>query len=166
MSINICATCQKPASSLCSGCKKVYYCNQQCQRKDWGHHKKICKTLNNKSTTKTTKTKQRKDRKQHKQQCNLQKKELIDDKKNITKEQNNCKSWISCSCTQRIINALKYYESLDIIHNESDKDSLFEFCHEKYPSLLNDYIHIIQTHNDEFQDIHDYICQNEQLKPC
>jgi hypothetical protein len=31
--------------SRCSVCKSVYYCNRECQMKDWKEHKKICKHL-------------------------------------------------------------------------------------------------------------------------
>ena len=26
----------------CSGCKRVYYCGRECQRKDWAVHKLVC----------------------------------------------------------------------------------------------------------------------------
>ncbi|KAI0790451.1 hypothetical protein C8Q75DRAFT_117509 [Abortiporus biennis] len=37
--------CGKANHSLqiCTGCKKVAYCNSKCQRKDWSEHKKTCK---------------------------------------------------------------------------------------------------------------------------
>ena len=40
-----CATCQKPTTSRCSRCKKVYYCCRECQLKDWKtQHKKQCRS--------------------------------------------------------------------------------------------------------------------------
>ncbi|KAI0790450.1 hypothetical protein C8Q75DRAFT_806373 [Abortiporus biennis] len=30
---------------ICTGCKKVAYCNAKCQRKDWSEHKKTCTKL-------------------------------------------------------------------------------------------------------------------------
>ncbi|KDQ52158.1 hypothetical protein JAAARDRAFT_210715 [Jaapia argillacea MUCL 33604] len=45
-----CQTCFKaeaPGSRLlsCSACKKVHYCDKECQKKDWGNHKTTCKKL-------------------------------------------------------------------------------------------------------------------------
>ncbi len=39
---SICASCDKPATNKCSGCSSVYYCNRECQKKNWSIHKKIC----------------------------------------------------------------------------------------------------------------------------
>ena len=41
---NKCAVCGVLTQSLCKGCRKVYYCNIQCQKIDWKNgHKRICK---------------------------------------------------------------------------------------------------------------------------
>eukprot|EP01083_Nonionella_stella_P073740 199599_1 len=43
-----CNHCSQPSvSSRCGACKKVYYCNQICQRNDWKKHKKQCKKSRN-----------------------------------------------------------------------------------------------------------------------
>lgn len=40
-----CNTCNFEAEQLlrCSNCKKVYYCNRECQITDWKSHKSVCK---------------------------------------------------------------------------------------------------------------------------
>jgi len=43
-----CQTCDEWATkevtiSLCTGCRKVYYCSRECQKKNWKKHKPICK---------------------------------------------------------------------------------------------------------------------------
>lgn len=41
-----CANCDKACNGLplrCSGCKQVYYCSQDCQKKAWPTHKPSCK---------------------------------------------------------------------------------------------------------------------------
>lgn len=38
-----CAVCSKPAPLKCGRCKSLYYCNTECQKKDFGIHKIICK---------------------------------------------------------------------------------------------------------------------------
>ena len=41
-SSNLCAICQKPASSCCAKCKTVYYCTREHQKEDWFSHKTTC----------------------------------------------------------------------------------------------------------------------------
>ena len=50
-----CATCKKPATLACSGCKgatvlegdapPVHYCNEGCQKANWTQHKATCRRL-------------------------------------------------------------------------------------------------------------------------
>ncbi len=40
---NSCNKIQDSSPKQCGRCKKVYYCNKECQRKDWKTHKQICK---------------------------------------------------------------------------------------------------------------------------
>ena len=37
-----CVFCQEPGSKTCSKCHSVTYCSQDCQRKDWTRHKRLC----------------------------------------------------------------------------------------------------------------------------
>jgi hypothetical protein len=44
-----CKTCNKLGGKnnnlkKCNGCNKVYYCNVECQKKDWKNHRNICKS--------------------------------------------------------------------------------------------------------------------------
>ena len=39
---NMCGSCQTPAITKCSRCKKVFYCNRECQKQHWKVHKKQC----------------------------------------------------------------------------------------------------------------------------
>ena len=51
-----CRTCQKNGDNLfrCSKCKDVYYCDQECQRKDWVSHKSYCKNKSEEEKIKNT----------------------------------------------------------------------------------------------------------------
>jgi hypothetical protein len=46
-----CYTCSKQENELagrlrkCTRCSKAFYCDQQCQTKDWPHHKRLCRAL-------------------------------------------------------------------------------------------------------------------------
>ena len=41
-----CPVCGKIATHKCTGCDKgIYYCNRNCQKKDWKTHKPLCKKM-------------------------------------------------------------------------------------------------------------------------
>ena len=41
----VCPVCNKVAETKCTGCKTVFYCNKDCQKKHWKTHKFECKKL-------------------------------------------------------------------------------------------------------------------------
>ena len=38
----VCPLCFKPGTILCQNCSVIYYCNIECQKKDYYDHKKLC----------------------------------------------------------------------------------------------------------------------------
>ena len=40
-----CPVCGKIAETKCTGCRQIYYCNRECQKKHWKKHKPECKAL-------------------------------------------------------------------------------------------------------------------------
>ncbi len=60
-----------------------------------------------------------------------------------------------CDYTTRVIHAIKYYSSFTNVINISDdlKQNLVKFGKEIYTSLLDDFIHITQYHNDHLDAI-------------
>jgi hypothetical protein len=51
----LCFRCNKTSTLCCSGCKNARYCSSDCQKKDWNHHKLICKSFANLSERPTPK---------------------------------------------------------------------------------------------------------------
>jgi hypothetical protein len=53
-SYRICHACKEvmPLVALqkCGRCKRVFYCDRECQRKDWLYHKQTCIDVNNSTT--------------------------------------------------------------------------------------------------------------------
>jgi hypothetical protein len=43
--IKKCKICSKKTTNRCSKCKRVHYCSQECQKKDWKEHKGTCKAI-------------------------------------------------------------------------------------------------------------------------
>jgi hypothetical protein len=42
-SYQVCVVCENPAEKRCSGCYVVWYCDIECQNKNWSEHKSQCK---------------------------------------------------------------------------------------------------------------------------
>ena len=40
-----CAVCGHVAKAICTGCRHVFYCKRDCQKKHWSSHKEDCKTF-------------------------------------------------------------------------------------------------------------------------
>eukprot|EP01084_Bolivina_argentea_P020673 38438_1 len=68
-----------------------------------------------------------------------------------------------CKPIQNILHALNDYESLD--KDDYNPQSISEICQTKYPSLLDDCIHVTITHKDELNDIYNFIYKN-QMNNC
>jgi len=45
MTSNSLCICHKKGTSICSGCKTVYYCSMECQKQDWKKHKVQCNKI-------------------------------------------------------------------------------------------------------------------------
>eukprot|EP01083_Nonionella_stella_P047374 126779_1 len=76
-----------------------------------------------------------------------------------------CPYYKRCDAIQRIAKALKYYQSLRIHFlgqnsTSHDEQQFMEFCHVIYKALLDDYIHIITTHDDELTHVSQLIMMN------
>ncbi|OEU06918.1 hypothetical protein FRACYDRAFT_252548 [Fragilariopsis cylindrus CCMP1102] len=44
---NTCLACSKECSLQCSDCRVVHFCNRECQKSAWKHHKAFCKSVTN-----------------------------------------------------------------------------------------------------------------------
>eukprot|EP01084_Bolivina_argentea_P299671 516560_1 len=71
-----------------------------------------------------------------------------------------------CDHSIKIIHALKYYSLLTKYEQSSDtfQNKLVYFSVEIYPSLVEDFIHIIQYHNNDLYDISHLLSTNYDMK--
>eukprot|EP01084_Bolivina_argentea_P282866 484316_1 len=75
---------------------------------------------------------------------------------------NNTCSYEDCGALNHLMTALKYYESI-----RDTKYQLFdEYCDEKYPNILNDYIHFILCHSNQIEEINKSILHNNGCGHC
>ena len=75
---------------------------------------------------------------------------------------------MDCMPTRRIIEALQFYQRLNLASNE-DKNDFTKFFNDGYTQLLNDWTHFVSKHNDsyELEQVFDDIIQNEcELRNC
>lgn len=86
-------------------------------------------------------------------------------KQPLISDNTNC-SVKKCRQLQRIIECLKFYQSLDIMHSDDDKNKMMHFFKNKYKSTLNDYIHIVTEHSDDLECIFNLIISDYNLNCC
>ena len=54
----------------------------------------------------------------------------------------------NCYQIKRMISALIFYSTIDPLNNPKHASKLVEYCQEIYPELLDDYIHIMDKHQN------------------
>ena len=72
----------------------------------------------------------------------------------------------SCDHLQRMLIGIKYYQLLNLHQNPSNNDIFIDFCQRVYVELLNDYQHIISTHSQQLELIHDQIINDTEFGEC
>eukprot|EP01084_Bolivina_argentea_P166278 288716_1 len=167
-----CGQCNKiGATKRCSRCKKLYYCDQECQRANWKLHKLNCAkaitasasaTVNNNPYTficqKET-NKHETDKKQNTQSD-------IDKHIFTNKHTNNhCNSIQKCLCIRRIKQLLILYNNtnrLSFLSSNSFMNIIYNKLDTNYRiiDILNDYIHMVKVHtnnDDEFSRLYHFI---------
>eukprot|EP01084_Bolivina_argentea_P300972 519101_1 len=67
-----------------------------------------------------------------------------------------------CDHLLRLVSALNYYSQLNLKEEASNNHDIFtHFCIERYRNVLNDYIHLIEIHNNHLQKINEYLITND-----
>ena len=72
----------------------------------------------------------------------------------------------SYSYIKRLLQALQYYESLNISSNKDDQTKLVQFACNTYPSLIDDFTRIVTTHTNDIDDIYNCMINELQFNPC
>eukprot|EP01084_Bolivina_argentea_P110286 196967_1 len=62
-------------------------------------------------------------------------------------DEKECKRVIICDRILRVIEALEYYQLLNVNNEMQNKNNLIVYCTETCPTLLNDWIHVLMRHN-------------------
>eukprot|EP01084_Bolivina_argentea_P147917 258728_1 len=70
-----------------------------------------------------------------------------------------------CQPVHRIIECLKYYQTLNFI-NTNDQQKIVIFGQQIYPLLLDDYIHIITSHDNDLSQILNYMITKKGMPLC
>eukprot|EP01084_Bolivina_argentea_P086410 156186_1 len=77
----------------------------------------------------------------------------------------DCANEFICVCTTRIVEAMKYYQRLDITDND-DKSKVDSLYHDKYEHIVNDFTHLIHEHPNKLDAMYDFATKNLKLKKC
>eukprot|EP01084_Bolivina_argentea_P207188 353548_1 len=76
-----------------------------------------------------------------------------------------CRTVSNCKSVNRVICAMKYYQSLDI-KQKNNEDQLVQFCCQTYKACLDDYIHTISHHNSQINEIFQMIFTDSDIIKC
>eukprot|EP01084_Bolivina_argentea_P266302 451646_1 len=71
--------------------------------------------------------------------------------------ENDCHEDIKCPLLNRLLNALKYYNMLDITTDSKHQQLFEEFIDTTYYDLINDYIHFTQQHFHQIEKINNVL---------
>eukprot|EP01084_Bolivina_argentea_P234299 394456_1 len=71
-----------------------------------------------------------------------------------------------CKFTMQTLNALKHCQSLNVQNNVLDQKCFAKFMSINHLPILNNYIHIINEHQDALSEIYDIIVSQFNFKPC
>ena len=71
-----------------------------------------------------------------------------------------------CDALKRLITALKYYSKFDLIKNQNDQNIFSDFIFNIYGNLINDYIHLIDHHSNQIQQISELLEKDGNLFKC
>ena len=71
-----------------------------------------------------------------------------------------------CQALVRLVSALKYCSKFDVTQNENDQNIFINFMSTVYTNFLNDYIHLIDTHSDQLQQIHEALRSDDTFINC
>ena len=69
-----------------------------------------------------------------------------------------------CDALKRLAFALKYYSRFDVIQDQSDQDIFSNFMINIYTDFLNDYIHLIDHHPQQSQEVNELLKKDEQFQ--
>eukprot|EP01084_Bolivina_argentea_P094033 169061_1 len=81
-------------------------------------------------------------------------------------QHNECESIKNCASIKRLILASKYFSLLDIINNISNRDVFSNFINEVYHRLLDDYIHLVNKHGHDLNEIDLSSIECNDMKSC
>ena len=71
-----------------------------------------------------------------------------------------------CDALKRLRHALKYYSKFDIINNPNDKNIFANFIIDTYKNFLNDYIHLVDNHSKQIQQINEQLEKDGNFNNC
>eukprot|EP01084_Bolivina_argentea_P117806 209142_1 len=63
-------------------------------------------------------------------------------------------SYVECQAMMRLFVTLKYYSLLDVYNNKDDACMFENFLNEIYPAFIDDYVHFINHHSHELENIY------------
>ena len=73
-----------------------------------------------------------------------------------------CSSEYGCDALIRLLSALRYYHKFDLIENKNDRENFSDFIFDIYTNLINDYIHLVDHHSHQMQEIYEELHEEDE----
>ena len=80
----------------------------------------------------------------------------------------NCHDYKSCIAINRLLSALRYYQSLNLHSNQDHQNIFTNFVNEvyKHPLLIEDFHHVQKQHDQQLYDISNYVIKAGLCQKC
>eukprot|EP01084_Bolivina_argentea_P209117 356285_1 len=91
----------------------------------------------------------------------------VSTKKYLFANNKTCISIYECNYIKNVFDVLINYQLMYMNNSQNDfQTNLVQLCKDKYPSLLDDYIHIVTEHNSHIEDINNFFESYDDFKIC
>eukprot|EP01084_Bolivina_argentea_P263324 445648_1 len=80
-------------------------------------------------------------------------------------DKHNDKPIEACNAVKRLVLALKYYSTLDLINNTDNQNTFTHFITNIYKIYLDDYCHLVQEHKN-LEDINKAMIEMKEFGGC
>eukprot|EP01084_Bolivina_argentea_P283193 484958_1 len=84
----------------------------------------------------------------------------------IKQELYECDNVKNCTAINKLLVSLKYFELLDVMNKQKDRDLFCNFIQQGYPRIFDDYSHLAIKHSNEVNEIDISVVKCDDIEQC